>query len=236
MADSRLCSIPECGKPVRRAGLCSAHHHRKLRHGDPLAGGPFRRKPQTECTVSGCPLPGFSLDLCRTHYIRLKKHGDPIAGSTYKGEVALFVFDTVASWESDDCLIWPFSCSGKNRDRPQFWLGQKKHNTARFICTNEYGEPPSPSHETAHSCGNSLCVNKKHIRWATHVENEADKIIHGTKPYGEAVGTTRLTASTVIEIRRLYPTLTQRELSRMFRTSQGNISRLIRRITWTQVD
>lgn len=41
MADARLCSIPDCRKPVRHCGLCSAHYQRLRRRGDPLAGGPM---------------------------------------------------------------------------------------------------------------------------------------------------------------------------------------------------
>lgn len=38
MANSRLCSIPDCGKPVRGSGLCNRHYLRLKRHGDPLGG------------------------------------------------------------------------------------------------------------------------------------------------------------------------------------------------------
>lgn len=40
MADSRLCTIPDCGKPIGRGarGLCFAHYKRWRRHGDPLGG------------------------------------------------------------------------------------------------------------------------------------------------------------------------------------------------------
>ena len=38
MANSRVCSIPGCGKPTKARGLCSAHYHRLQRHGDPLGG------------------------------------------------------------------------------------------------------------------------------------------------------------------------------------------------------
>jgi hypothetical protein len=38
MADLRLCSISDCGKPALTAGYCNAHYLRFWRHGDPLAG------------------------------------------------------------------------------------------------------------------------------------------------------------------------------------------------------
>lgn len=40
MANSRVCSIPDCGKPQHARDLCKNHHKRLLRHGDPLVGGP----------------------------------------------------------------------------------------------------------------------------------------------------------------------------------------------------
>lgn len=39
MANSRLCSIPECGKSVKAHGLCENHYYRLRTHGDPLGGG-----------------------------------------------------------------------------------------------------------------------------------------------------------------------------------------------------
>lgn len=39
MANSRLCSIPDCGKPLLAKGCCSAHYWHLRIHGDPLGGG-----------------------------------------------------------------------------------------------------------------------------------------------------------------------------------------------------
>ena len=41
---NRICSIPECGKTVSTAGLCSMHYSRRQRQGDPLKKG----KPRGE--------------------------------------------------------------------------------------------------------------------------------------------------------------------------------------------
>lgn len=38
MAHSAICSVEECGKPVKTAGMCGLHYQRYRRHGDPLAG------------------------------------------------------------------------------------------------------------------------------------------------------------------------------------------------------
>jgi hypothetical protein len=36
VANSGLCSIPDCGKPAKARGWCSAHHERWRKNGDPL--------------------------------------------------------------------------------------------------------------------------------------------------------------------------------------------------------
>ncbi|MBX5089334.1 hypothetical protein [Rhizobium lentis] len=46
MATTRLCSIPDCGKPHHCKGYCDAHYTRLRRHGDPLSG----RTPDGEAT------------------------------------------------------------------------------------------------------------------------------------------------------------------------------------------
>jgi len=38
MANSRLCSVPDCGKPHRAKGVCFMHYQRLRDHGSPLSG------------------------------------------------------------------------------------------------------------------------------------------------------------------------------------------------------
>jgi len=45
MANPRLCSIPECGKPYYGLGYCKNHYRRFKFHGDPLGGTAMRGSP-----------------------------------------------------------------------------------------------------------------------------------------------------------------------------------------------
>lgn len=45
MATPRICSIPDCGKPIAARGWCRRHYDRWRSHGDPLAGGTIQGKP-----------------------------------------------------------------------------------------------------------------------------------------------------------------------------------------------
>lgn len=39
MANPKLCSIPDCGKPIKSRGWCTGHYQRWNKHGNPLGGG-----------------------------------------------------------------------------------------------------------------------------------------------------------------------------------------------------
>jgi hypothetical protein len=50
----------------------------------------------------------------------------------------------------------------------------------RFVCTLAHGEPPTPTHQAAHECGNGHhnCINPKHLKWRTPLENSLQAKIH----------------------------------------------------------
>jgi len=74
----RACSIGGCCGPAYARGWCRNHHQSWLRHGDPLAARPARKRslPQP-CGFEGCSDPVRAYGLCFTHYCRWRKHGDP---------------------------------------------------------------------------------------------------------------------------------------------------------------
>lgn len=73
--------------------------------------------------------------------------------------------------------------------------------THRLVCEAFNGPPPSEKHEVAHNDGEPGNIHYRNLRWATHAENEADKIEHGTAPIGEKHGSAKLTADQVMKIR-----------------------------------
>ena len=121
-------------------------------------------------------------------------------------------------YEGDDCLIWPFfrdKISGYGSLR----FEGKTTTAHRVMLTLAEGPPPDPSMHSAHSCGNGSggCVNRRHLRWASSVENNADKLAHGTDNRGEKHGMSKLTADQVREIRGLLKTDTrQRRIAERF--------------------
>lgn len=106
-------------------------------------------------------------------------------------------------YQGDDCLKWPFATT---RGR-----GALQHNglrlyAAREMCRLAHGEPPSPDHEAAHSCGKGHegCTNPRHLSWKTRAENRRDCAEHGTNYRGARNASAgKLTYDQAVEIRAL---------------------------------
>ena len=154
----------------------------------------------TICSVDGCGGKHYCRSYCRKHYSRFKRYGDPLAGKAGTGEALAFIKDVALNFAGDGCLIWLFAC--KN-GYPDIYVGGKVVLAHRYICTLTYGDPPTPQHHAAHSCGKGRdgYVNPKHLRWATAKENIADKVIHGTDFRGERNGRAKLREADVLLIR-----------------------------------
>ena len=81
MAD-RICIVEGCDRPysTKSGGdYCDAHYNRLRRHGDPLAGGTFRKRQSDDnpCTFEGCENRAKARGLCVGHYGQWKK-GKPL--------------------------------------------------------------------------------------------------------------------------------------------------------------
>ena len=114
-----------------------------------------------------------------------------------RGDPRLFAL-AAANVCSTDCLIWPY-LKGKN-GYGVVWFEGRLTTAHRVVCAKVYGPCPEGK-ECAHSCGNRICVNPSHLRWATSFENNRDKVGHGTYTQGEKHHSAKLSARDVEEIR-----------------------------------
>lgn len=133
--------------------------------------------------------------------------------------------------EGEDCVSWPFS-KLQNGHGSLGYLG-KMYRAHQLMCEMAHGPRPSPSHQSAHSCGKGHegCVNPSHLSWKTAAENQADRKLHGTDGTGPGPRH-RLTPEQVAEIRALKGKKTQVELSRIYGTSWRNIGQILRGEIW----
>lgn len=183
------------------------------------------------CCVEGCckkqTQRARGLAFCGAHYSRLRKHGttDPT-----NFNYAQSFIDASLQSDTDECILWPFV---KVRGYAGAWFPEKKKygRVIRIVCTRKFGEPPSDQHQSAHSCGNKLCINWKHLRWATSKENNADKVKHGTHLVGEKIPVAKLTEVAVLAIRadsRSGPLV-----AKQYGISVAQVSRIRARKTWS---
>lgn len=193
------------------------------------------RKQKKICTVEGCGKPFGAKGLCWSHYGRMRNHGDPLGGGPSRATVRepmRFYREVCLTYEGDQCLIWPY---GKDRKGyGQLRVVNRKRTVSNLLCTDVYGEPPTPKHEAAHSCGNGTggCVNKMHLSWKTRAENQADRIIHGTHQFGSNNHCAKLTEAQVLQIVGLEGKEKKEEIAAKFGVSANHVSSIHRGEAW----
>jgi len=132
---------------------------------------------------------------------------------------------------SDQCLSWPFARNSRGYGLAV--IGGVQRSASRWMCILAWGDPPSETHEAAHNCGNSWCVNPTHLRWDTPVGNQADRFAHGTHNRGERNGKTHLSAEEIRFIRAAPANLAL--LGERFGVSRGCISKIRSRQRWGHI-
>jgi hypothetical protein len=185
-----------------------------------------------QCSIDGCENRSLARDWCAKHYQRWQHNGSPtITKNKYpqRGSLIAFIEKSLLS-DTDECIEWPF---GRARNYGYFNGTSASHT----ICERAHGPRPSAAHEVAHSCRNPPCINKRHLRWATHAENEKDKIGHGTIPCGERNPVAKLNENAVRNIRSVLATGggNIQTLADQFGVSRALISKIMRRKLWAHV-
>lgn len=186
------------------------------------------------CTIEGCEKPHLAKGYCSAHYNRVRKHGDPLRMDRAAHGAPLAFLDCALTGSTEDCVLWPFKSRYKKGYGSVFFRG-KLTGAHRAMCILAHGEPPH-GHEAAHSCGTRLCVNPRHLRWATPIGNAKDKSLHGTDTVGERNPQAKLTEDDVIQIRSMGRAgMSAPEIAAMFPVSRRAIGFVLRGETWRHV-
>ncbi len=185
------------------------------------------------CRAPNCDRKVAHRGLCIAHYRRdLRGLSLDVPAGTKNGACLEFTASLIGTKETE-CIYWPFTKSGW----PTVTYNGRKMLASRYLCTQIYGVP-AEGMEAAHSCGKGHlgCVNPNHLRWATHVENEADKVLHGTRIQGSKHVKAKLTEQEVISIRnRVVNGEGITALAREYGVSHSLISCIVSRKKWKHI-
>lgn len=189
------------------------------------------------CSIPGCG--GAILNVrgwCNRHYLRWRRHGDPLAGGENKrGQLVAEVEQAIATATRETCWDWPYSTN--KTGYAALAINGKMTRAARYICKRVHGPPPTQGHQAAHNCGNRRCINPHHIEWKTRKENEADKLLHGTRHRGEQSVKAKLTEAQVREILRQRASgATMKALSEQFGVAHSTIQSILERRNWRHIE
>jgi len=138
----------------------------------------------------------------------------------------------LAATDTDDCIRWERSLAGNG-----YGMVRAGRMRGAHVVVCEWAHGPRPDgREVAHSCGVRCCVNPQHLRWATHVENVADRRTHGTQPIGDGHPNAVLNEAAVRSIRRLVADgVTYTELGRRYGVSRVAVANAANGHTWRDV-
>lgn len=225
-SDFKPCSVDGCeGDAGQRSGgrrsFCSRHywHWKQSRVG--LA-----------CSIEGCEGSAYAKSFCISHWRKWKFSGNPFGIRTPNGEPQSYFEKTVLPFSSDECLFWPYARD--NQGYARMSAEGRMRLVHRIACERVNGPAPTRRHQAAHNCGGgaSGCVNPRHTRWATHAENQADRVSHGTSNRGTQQWRSRLSEEDVRAIRELSKSLKQSEIARRFEVDPSHVSDIVNRRRW----
>lgn len=134
-----------------------------------------------------------------------------------------------ASFQSDECLKWPFSTNGTGYGNLS--VNGKMTYAHRVMCEIVNGPAQTEYFEASHRCGNGRfgCVNPLHLSWKTRSENQKDRRAHGTAKTNSNGNRGKLTRVQMAEIASLKGKLTQREVAKIYGVHYETVSRLQRK-------
>ncbi len=140
--------------------------------------------------------------------------------------------------------VWRFlkPCVSDKSGHLSVVLRKRRHVQVHTLVLEEFVGPCPDGLECRHLDGCSNNNNLWNLAWGTHAENMQDCVRHGThvppRINGENHPQSKLTENDVREIRKIYSNgiLSQKEICEKFCICQVNISAIVRRKIWKNIE
>lgn len=143
--------------------------------------------------------------------------------------------DLLMAVETDGCVLWPHSVNRGGYGQVNYH--GKNDRAHKVACELAHGPRPSPDMEVCHSCDNRRCVNPRHLRWGTRVENMQERDQRGRTLKGTDQWQAKLTPGNVREIRRLLKTgSSQQVIADQFNVGRGAVQDIHKGKNWAWLD
>jgi predicted XRE-type DNA-binding protein len=137
--------------------------------------------------------------------------------------------------DPNQCMEWPLSRDKLNYGRITGSSGTRVEFVHRAAWEIVHGPIPDGMF-VCHDCPNGdnpACFRPSHMFLGSAADNQADSKKKGTAVRGERVGTSKLNAEEVKEIRRLRQRgVEQKQIGKRFGVTQSTISEIVRRKKW----
>jgi hypothetical protein len=179
------CSIEGCTSLAHSKGWCSKHYQRNWHYGSPTAKAPKREKtPKVlTCSIEGCgPAPKITKGYCSVHYYRFKRYGDPhtVAQRSEEDPIVRFWSYVDKSAGPDSCWLWTGAMNGRKSKSQMYGSFHPtqavKVRTHRYAYELHHNVTLTSAEPIHHTCGNTLCVQPKHLQKVTQQENTAEML------------------------------------------------------------
>ena len=183
------------------------------------------------CSVAGCDRPQSCRSICQYHYLLARRKGLPLPPRQPRPDMRDRFWSKVN--KTGGCWLWTGAVDGRGYGR--FNSGGKRgptllaHRVAWSICV---GRLPDGAY-LCHRCDTPPCVRPTHLFIGDAAANAADMVTKGRSAKGSAHSQARLTDADVRRIRALSGTLSQGKIAAEFGVSQGCVTDIVRRKTWS---
>lgn len=139
---------------------------------------------QRKCEMPGCERKHLAQGLCAGHYRELRYYGvlDVMQLQAPDGEPLAYYREHVTD-DTDECFSWPYAVD--NNGYGVVTIDGRPQRVHVLACEHANGPRPSGMHAAHGPCHRPNCWSPRHLRWATPVENMADKVRDGTSRKGE---------------------------------------------------